>query len=235
MVGRAGGRARGLRGRAVAIKDSAGGWIRGKPVQALVVIGLVGLLVGGVLGLGAGYQIEKNRTKSDVAKLKKSGVPGGSGPLVQNGPLGQRVGKVTALATNAITVDTKRQGSQVFHTKATTQFEQTVKGKTADITAGRRVLVTISGKDVILLPEGSKLGRPVINVGSDSFSIAKVNGGPGAKLTLANVKSVDTLTPAKFSDIKSGTTVLAGGRADGKDSFGAVELIILESGSGFAN
>ena len=221
----------------MAIKDSAETWVRGKPAQAVVVVAVIGLVIGGVIGLGAGYQIEKNRTKSDVSKLKKiiAGGSGGSGPAFGNGPLGQRVGKVTALGTNSITVATKRQGTQTFHTSATTQFEQTVKGKTSDITAGRRVLVTISGRDVILLPVGSKLGRLVTTVGSESFSIAKVNGGPGAKLTLANVKSVDTLTPAKFSDITSGGTVLAGGRANGKDSFGAVEVILLESGSGFAN
>jgi hypothetical protein len=223
----------------VAIKESAEGWVKGKPAQAIVVIGLVGLLIGGVIGLGAGYQIEKNRTKSDVAKLKKNGVTtggsGGSGGVALPGKLGQSVGKVTAVGTDSITVDTKRKGSQKFQTTATTQFEKAVAGKTSDIVVGRRVLVTITGRAVIILPEGSRIGRLVTNVGSDSFSIAKPNGGPGAKLMLANVKSVDTLSPAKFSDIKTGSLVLAGGREASKDAFNAVELIILEAGSTFAN
>jgi hypothetical protein len=198
---------------------------------------LVGLVVGGVLGLGAGYQIEKNRTKSDVARLKKTGAPGGGSGAVPGivGKLGQSVGKVTAVGTDTLTVATKRKGAQTFKTTATTQFEQAVKGKASDIVVGRRILVTISGSYVIVLPQGSRLGRLVTTVGNDSFSIAKPNGSAGAKLTLAKVKSIDTLSPAKFSDIKKDSTVLAGGREAGKNAFNAVEVIILESGSGFAN
>jgi hypothetical protein len=222
----------------VAIKDSAESWVRGKPAQAAIIIAVVGLVLGGIIGLGAGYKIEQNRTKSDVSKLKglaAKGGSGGSGLVIGPGKLGQSVGKVTAVGANTLTVSTKRKGSQQFRTTATTQFEQAATGKTADIVVGRRVLVTITGREVIVLQEGTKLGRLVTNVASDSFSIAKPNGGPGAKLTLSKVRSVSTLSTAKFSDIKTSAEVLAGGRDAGKNAFNAVEIILLPSGSGFAN
>ena len=228
----------------MAIKDSAETWVRGKPAQALIVIAVIGLLFGGIVGLGAGYQIEKNRTQSDVNKLKQAALGGGGGgsggsgkatALGIGGKLGQSVGKVMKVGTGTLTVSTKRKGSQEFRTTAATQFEQAAKGKTTDIVVGRRVLVTINGREVIVLPVGSKLGRLVTNVGSDSFSIAKPNGGPGAKLVLAKVLTVSTLSTAKFSDIKTGSEVLAGGHEAGKSTFNAVEVILLESGSGFAN
>lgn len=215
------------------IKDSAETWIRGKPAQAAVIIAAVGLVLGGVIGLGAGYTIEKNRTKADVDRLKAALKAGGK-PVTVSGTLGQSVGKVTAVGTDTITVDTKRKGSQEFRTTAETRFEQAVKGATSDITVGSRVLVTINGREVIILSDTSKIGRKVLTVGSDSFSIAKPNGGPGAKLMLENVKSVSKLSPANFSDIKTGSSVLAGGREANKDAFNAVEVILLESGSGFA-
>ena len=61
------------------IKDSTETWVRGKPVQAMVVIGLVGLVIGGLVGVGAGFKIEQNRTKSDVAALKAQIKAGGGG------------------------------------------------------------------------------------------------------------------------------------------------------------
>ena len=223
----------------MAIKDSAETWVKGKPAQALIVIAVIGLLFGGIIGLGAGYQVEKNRTKSDVNKLKAQiakggGSGGGSGGVGPSGPLGQSVGTVKTVGSDSLTVATKRKGTVEFKTTATTQFEQTAAGKTTDIAVGRRILVTITGREVIVLDQGSKLGRLVTNVGSDSFSIAKPNGGAGAKLTLANVKSVSTLSSAKFADFKSGDEVLAGGRDAGKAAFSAVEIIKLPAGSGFA-
>ena len=221
----------------MAIKDSAETWFRGKPAQAAIIVAVVGLVFGGIIGLGAGYKIEQNRTKSDVSKLKQQlaakGGSGGTGPS-PTGAVGQSVGKVTKVGTDALTVATKRKGSIEFRTTATTQYEQAAAGKTSDIVVGRRILVTITGREVIVLQTGSKLGRLVTNVGSDSFSIAKPNGGAGAKLMLANVKSVSTLSTAKYSDIKSGAEVLAGGHDAGKSAFDAIEVILLPAGSSFA-
>ena len=91
---------------------------------------------------------------------------------------------------------TKRQGSQELLTSATTQFEQTVKGTKTDIVVGRRVLVTVSGTAVIVLPAGSQLGRTVSSVGNDSFAIAKTNNAKAGTVPMGSVKEIDTVSTA---------------------------------------
>ena len=69
----------------MAIKDSAEGWVRGKPVLAMVVVALIGAVVGGVIGLGVGFKVEQSRTRDDVKRLqqqiKSSGAANPNGPL----------------------------------------------------------------------------------------------------------------------------------------------------------
>ena len=224
----------------MAIKESADKWVRGKPTQAIVIIALVGVIVGGLVGLGVGFKIEQNRTSSDVKRLHaqlNAAAAGGSGGSGVNltGPVGQRTGKVTAVGTDSLTISTKRQGPQKIQTSPTTVFEKAVKGTTADIAVGRHVLVTIVATDVIVLPEGSKLGREVASVGSESFTLKKPNGDRSGQLTLAKVKVVNTLVPAKLSDFKVKDAVFAGGRTAGKGAFAANEVILLDPNSGFAD
>jgi hypothetical protein len=214
----------------VAIKDSAENWVRSKPMQAIVLIAAAGIVLGGIVGLGAGWKIEQNRTKDDVKRLKAGGAAAASG----TGALGQRVGKVSAVTEGTLTVVTKKAGSQAVHTTTLTTVEKATKGTPADIVVGRRVLLTLNGNDVIVLPAGSKLGRLVSNVTTDSFTVTKPSGARGAQIKTSNVKVVDTLSPAKLTDIKSGTLVLAGGRASDKSSFNATEVIVLPAGSAFA-
>ena len=145
----------------MAIKDSAETWVRGKPTSALILVAAVGVVIGGLIGLGAGYKIEQSRTKSDVTRLQKQ--IKAAGVVTGAGPLGQRVGKVTATAPDSITLSTKLQGTQKVTTSATTQFAKTVPGKTSDIVVGDRLLLTKNAGDVIVLAKGSKLGRPVIH------------------------------------------------------------------------
>jgi hypothetical protein len=223
----------------VSIKDSAETWVRGAPGQAMILVAAVGIVVGGVAGLGAGFKIEQNRTRSDVKKLraelatKSSGT--GATPTA-SASLGQRIGKVTKASGATITVSTKRQGSQKLITSGTTQFEQTAKGSTADIVVGRRVLVTVPGTAVIVLPTTSQLGRTVSSVGSSSFAIAKTNNAKAGSVSMSNIKEVDTVSTATLSSVKVGSDVLAGGRsAATKGSFNAAEVILLPVGSGFAS
>ena len=224
----------------MAIKDSADKWVRGKPTQAIVIIALVGVIVGGLVGLGVGFKIEQNRTSSDVKRLHaqlNAAAAGGSGGSGVNlaGPVGQRTGKVTAVGPASLTLSTPRQGPQKIQASPTTVFEKAVKGTTADIAVGRHVLVTIVATDVIVLPEGSKLGREVASVGSESFTLKKPNGDRSGQLTLAKVKGVYTLVPAKRSDFKVKDAVFAGGRTAGKGAFAATEVILLDPNSGFAD
>ena len=83
-----------------------------------------------------------------------------------------------------------------MHTTGTTQYEQLVKGTTADIVVGRRILVTVSGDAVVVLPPGSQLGRVVTNVTSDSITIAKANNAKAGAIPINKVKVVDTTSPA---------------------------------------
>ena len=83
----------------MSIKDSAETWVRGAPGQALILVAAVGIVIGGVVGLGAGFKIEQNRTRSDVKKLRAQlqqgvGGSGGTAPSA-SASLGQRIGKVT--------------------------------------------------------------------------------------------------------------------------------------------
>jgi hypothetical protein len=215
----------------VAIKDSVENWVRGKPMQAVVLIAAGGIVLGGVVGLGAGWKIEQNRTKNDVKRLQASGGASATG----SGPLGQRTGTVSAITDGTLTLVTKKSGTQAVKTTTLTNVEQASKGTPADITVGRRLLLTLNGNDVIVLSKGSKLGRLVTSVTTDSFAVAKPNGSRGVNIKTANVKVVDTLTPAKLTDVKTGSLVLAGGRASGKTAFNASEVILLPDGSAFAN
>jgi hypothetical protein len=204
----------------------------------MILIAAVGIVVGGVAGLGAGFKIEQNRTRSDVKKLRAQlANHSGSGATTPTGSaaLGQRIGKVTKSAGGTITITTKRQGAQDLLTTATTQFEKAAKGSTTDIVVGRRVLVTVSGANVIVLPTTSQLGRPVTSVGSDSFAIGKTNNAKAGAVSMTNIKEVDTISAAKAADVTVGAEVLAGGRtATAKGSFNASEVILLPAGSGFA-
>lgn len=222
----------------MSIKDSAETWVKGAPGQAMILIAAVGIVVGGVAGLGAGFKIEQNRTRSDVKKLHTQlANQGGSGATApsNSASVGQRIGKVTKSAAGTITIATKRQGAQDLLTTATTQFEKAVKGSTTDIVVGRRVLVTVPGTDVIVLPTTSQLGRPVTSVGSDSFAIGKTNNAKAGAVPMGNIKEVDTISAAKLTDVTVGSEVLSGGRtAAAKSSFNASEVILLPAGSGFA-
>ena len=103
------------------IKDSTENWVRGKPAQAMILIAALGLVIGGVIGLVGGYKIEQSRTKSDVKRLQeqiKAGVA--SGAIPATGPLGQRVGKVTAVKDTTITMSTNELGTQTVNTSAST-------------------------------------------------------------------------------------------------------------------
>ena len=215
----------------MAIKDSVENWVRGKPMQAVVLIAAGGIVLGGVVGLGAGWKIEQNRTKNDVKRLQASGKTAANG----TGPLGQRTGKVSSVTEGTLTVVTKKKGNQAVKTTTLTTVGQAGKGAPADITVGRRLLLTADGHDVIVLPQGSKLGRLVTSVTTSSFAVAKPDGSRGVSIKTANVKVVDTVTPAKLTDVKTGSEVIAGGRAAGGNAFNASEVILLPDGSAFAN
>jgi hypothetical protein len=214
----------------VAIKDSTETWVRSKPMLAIVAFAAIGLVVGGVVGLGVGYKVEKNRTQEDVKRLQQQ--IKASGAANPNAKVVQRVGEITGSSGTTLTVKTKLQGTQNIQTTATTPFEKTADATVADITAGKKVLVATGGHAVIILPATSEIGRNVASVDSDGFSVAN-SKGKTVKVKNANVQKVYTLTPGKSTDAKVGSDVIIGGRGAGEDAFSAVEVIVLPANSAF--
>jgi hypothetical protein len=227
-------------GLRVTIKDSAEGWVRGKPLRRMLFIVVAGIVLGGVVGTAAGYKIEQNRTSSGVNHLKAQITRAHSIPTATTKPgakslvlPAERAGTVTVVRANAITLATKRLGVLRILTTTATQVEDVGGGSKADVKVGGRAIVTIGG-DVLLLSGKSLLGRPITNVTSDSFAVAKVNGTGTTTIMFSKVKVIDSVSGAQLSDIKKGSNVLVGGHAPTNGDFTAVEVIVLPPGSGFA-
>jgi hypothetical protein len=218
----------------MSIKDSADEWVRKGPTQAIAVVAAVGLVLGGLIGLGVGYKVEQSRIKSDVKKLQAR-LRAAAPATTSKGPLGQRVGTVSATSGSTITVTTKKRGAQVLVTSPTTVYETAVRGTIADVRSGRRILITAGGNEIVVLPVASKLGRVVSAVASDFIKVAEGNGAPASRIDTPDVHRVETLKPAKFSDVGKDDKVIAGGRATKGDNFAATEVIVLPADSGFTN
>jgi hypothetical protein len=225
----------------VAVKDRMVRWAQSKPVRAIVWVAGIGLLVGAVVGLAAGFKIEQHRVHRDLARLNaqlagattatrphaRSKVGTGSSTF----PV-ERVGNVAATAPGTITLSTKRHGSVLLHLTASTHVDQAVNGAPRDIAVDRHVLVAKGAHDLIVLPTGSKVGRKVTKVANGVASVTKIKGV--AQLQLSKVQTVDTTSTATPSDIKTGSHVLAWYLPGAKGTPDAVEIIILPAGSAFA-
>jgi hypothetical protein len=217
-------------------KDSTEDWVRKGPVPAMAVVTAIALVIGALIGVGAGFKIEQKRTKDDVKRLQQElKASASAGQVTGSGPLGQRIGQVTAVKPDSITVATRKVGSQEIKTTTATRIDKVVKGSIANIVAGRRVLVATGGREIIVLSPQSKMGRVVSRVATDFFTIARANGSTAARLKMTDVKVVSTVKPATSADIKSGVEIVAGGREGTGKVFNAVEVVLLPAHSGFAN
>jgi hypothetical protein len=229
----------------VAIKDSADQWARGKPMRALLVLLVVGLVLGGLIGSAAGYEIEHHRVASGLKRLRAQTKPGtageaGTSPVKTGGPgiktsglANERVGVVSAIGANEISVRTARLGVLQVHTTSATQFELAKSGSRSDIAAGSRGIVTLTG-DLLVLGSKSLLGRAITGVAADSFSVEKVNGSGTTSISFSKLKVIDVLSAATLTDVKIGSEVLVGGRSPSKGDFVAAEVVLLPAKSPFA-
>ena len=213
----------------MAIKDSAESWVRSKPVLAMVAVGAIGLVIGGIVGLGVGYKVEKNRVQDDVQRLQRQLQE--SGATTSSEKVVQRVGEVKAVSGSTLTVQTKLQGDQEIQTTSAS-FQKTAEGKTTDITEGKKVLVATGGREVIILSDDSEIGREVTKVTDDAFTVA-AKKGKSADVQMSNVDKVYTLTTAQSSDAKVGTGVIVAGKRSGTGGFQAVEVIVVPGDSAF--
>ena len=123
------------------IKDSAESWVRSKPMRAMVAVAAIGLVVGGIVGLGVGYKVEKNRVQEDVQRLQSQLRDRRDH---SNQKVVQRVGEIAAVSGSTLTVKTKLQGDQDIQTTSAS-FQKTAEGKTADIVVGKKILVATGG------------------------------------------------------------------------------------------
>jgi hypothetical protein len=215
-------------------------------MRALLVLLVVGLVLGGVVGLAAGYEIEHHRVASGLNRLRAQTKPGtggqaGTTPTVKtsgpgikaSGLANERVGVVTANGASSISVRTPRLGVLQVHTTSATQFELAKRGSRSDIVAGSRAVVTLSG-DLLVLGSKSLLGRAITGVNADSFSVEKVNGSGTTSISFSKLKLIDVLSAATRADVKSGSDVLVGGRSPSKGDFVAAEVVVLPAKSPFA-
>jgi hypothetical protein len=213
----------------VTIKDSAESWVRSKPVLAMVAAAAVGLAIGGIVGLGVGYKVEKNRVQDDVQRLQQQ--LRDAGATTSNQKVVQRVGEITAVSGPTLTVKTKLQGDQDIGT-ASASFQEPVEGAASDIAVGKRVLVAKGGREVIVLNDDAEIGGEVTKLTDDGFTVS-FKEGRSADVKSSNVQQVYTLGTAQSSDAKVGTGVVIAGKAAGTDGFQAVEVIVLPAGSAF--
>ena len=139
-------------------------------------------------------------------------------------PVHNRVGKVTAISSGTMTVTTKRLGAVQLHLTSATTVERVLAGSAADVAVGRRVLIPSLG-EVIVLPAGSSVGRLVASTAKGTFALAKAGRKGATKITDSKVK-VETVSPAKVSDVKTGSQVIVLVRRVHKGLFDAVEVIM---------
>lgn len=199
------------------------------PVRgAVVVVACSALLLSGCGSSGS----SKAATAATTPFTTQDVTTTGPSPM---GVLGRRVGKVTVIGTDTITIVTKLIGAVQLRTPSATKYERAVTGNRANITVGLRVLITLRGADVLVLPQDSRVGRLVTNVASGSFSIARLTLKRVQTILFSNVKEVETIASAKRSDLKPGSEVFAAGRQAGRSKFNPVEVILLPAGSPFGN
>jgi hypothetical protein len=213
----------------VTIKNAVEGWVRSKPVLAMVAVAAVGLVVGGIVGLGAGYKVEKNRVRDDVQRLQRQLKDAGATATSEK--VVQRVGEIKAVSGATLTVKTRLQGDQDVETTSAT-FRKTVEGTVDDIAVGKKVLVATGAREVIILDEGTEIGHAVTAVTDEGFTVA-LDKGRSADVETSNVDKVYTLTTAESSDAKVDTGVVIAGKRVGSEGFQATEVIVLPTDSAF--
>ena len=210
--------------------DSLKAWIEQRPKRAVMVTAVVAVIVGLVIGLGAGYKIEHDRVASNAKKLNSAGTTSTKTPKTGAAKVG---GKVTTSGPTSITLRTKTGADRTINVTATTKYEVATKATKADLVTGRHVLVVAPGSEVMILPVGSTVGRAVTDVTAASFKIAAANGLPGGTVRMSAATVIDIVKPGAKTDVKVGGQALALGTASKAGPVDATEIISLPATSKF--
>jgi hypothetical protein len=151
--------------------------IKRMSTAALIGSGVVILLVGLVVGLGAGYKIEQSRTKSDVKKLKAAATtPTPDATPATSATTVRLSGKVGSTKGGVVTL-TSASGTRTMATKSSTIVVKALPGNLSDITAGQRVLwqatpgQSTHAEEIVVLPSDAKLGSSVVSVSPTSMQL----------------------------------------------------------------
>ncbi|MDQ1460537.1 MAG: hypothetical protein QOI08_2021 [Actinomycetota bacterium] len=215
--------------------DSVKAWVERRPKRAVLVTAISAVLIGALVGFGAGYKVEHDRVANDVARLKRTSsttvAPGGGAAAAGTG---RRDGRVTAASAGSLTIKS-RQGRDVIITLgAGTNVDNIVKGTASDIVAGRHVLVVAPGAEVVVLRAGSTAGRTVKSVSKGSFAVAAKAGAKAATVKIGTRTIVEKLSPAKAADIKVGDQIIAFGPTGSAGPVKATDVIIVPASSKLA-
>jgi len=220
--------------------DSVRGWVERRPKQAVLVAAVVAVLIGGQIGFVIGYKVEHDRTSSDVAKLKKAAAAGSTKttpttkPKAKTPAAARRDGTVTAVKPGSITIKTKAGTEATITMSVLTKVDSAAKGASSDVATGRHVLVKPPGAEVLVLREGTNLGRIVKSVSSTKVVLQPGNGLPAATAKVDDATLYETVTPAKATDIKVGDHIIAMGSAAKTGPLTAAQVIIVPATSKFA-
>jgi hypothetical protein len=211
--------------------DSLKAWIEQRPKRAVMVTAVVALIIGLVLGLGAGYKIEHDRVASDVKKAKKTNTTAST--KTPKAGTARAGGKVSTIGPTSIVVKTKTGTDRTITLSAATKYETAAKAAKSDITKGRHVFVVAPGIEILVLPEGSTLGRAVTDVTADSIKLGAGNGLPGGTIHITATTAIESVKPGSKTDVKVGVQVLALGTAAKAGPIAATDVITLPDTSKF--
>ena len=203
-------------------------------IKRLSLAGILGsaaviLVVGAVVGLGAGYKIEQTRVKNDV-KAAEARASKKTAAQTQNANVQLR-GKVVATTANTVNLTVTTQ----FLTNQATIMVKATPGTPTDIAAGARVVwrakkgQPTQADAVIVLPANAKMGWSVVNASANSMTL---KGGTTNVTVSTTGATVEKVTSAKPTDLAAGTKLVTQARQTNQ-TLTAIEVIVLPSTSTF--
>jgi hypothetical protein len=215
--------------------DSLKAWIEQRPKRAVLVTAVVAVIIGLVIGLGAGYKIEHDRVASDVKKTKKPAAAAKNKTSTTKIGLTRAAGAVSTVGPTSFVVKTAAGADRTVNVTASTTYENATVSTKTDIVKGRHVFIVAPGSEVLILPVGSTLGRAITDVTATSFKVAGSKGLPAGTVKLTSTVVIETATAGTKADVKAGGHAMALGSSTKGGPVNATEVIALPAGTKFSS
>jgi hypothetical protein len=192
------------------------GW-RSRSNRYLGGVAAVALIVTLLGGMGLGYAIEKSRVKSSpktsAAQRAKLKARARKAAAAKNsvGKATILLGTVTGATRGTITVTPKKGAKRTIVVGSTTAVFRADAGTAGDIATGAKVvMVAVTGAPtkarlVIVQPANAPSGKMVTAADASTMSL---NAGKSVIKITTTGSTVETVTPAKLSNLTKGTRVL---------------------------